>query len=1242
MPIEQPYPDLELLQEEYLLVEAWKKTVAHLRAHNWFADTLEIDRASAELPQFLRRVARRLSDPDGYTTRRLRLVPAPKSHPWIFTKNGGNDEWKPKPDSKGLGPRIRPLAHVALEDQVAATAIMLCLADRVESRQGDPTGSLTDAAHRRRVLSYGNRLLCDGKSNRLRHRWGSSAMYRGYFQDYQAFVARPDVAASSVSEEGSRIVIVQSDLQNFYDRVTPELLGTKIRQLRQVSESLDFFELAQRVLTWSWHPRDKKSVTAYAKRECIPDFSKVALPQGLASAGFFSNAVLLDFDHRLRSALSSEIFSGAQLVDVVRYVDDLRVVLKLESDDLHLADIEEETVSWLNSLLNPEQALRVARKKTHASNFGTQSDRPTARQGERMARIQRKVSGGFDIAGGEAVLEAVRGLMQTRRHPLRHQVEETGWPLSPVADVPEATVARFGAGRYRQAYRWLRPLSENNEALVGDSEAVADDGSESATLFRTQNQAELDNDAEVFAARLVQDWVEDPSNIRLLRIAFDIWPSSSTLKRVLDLLIPYAVRDCDDEAHQIARYCLGDLFRAGATETGIVREQEALPLSIEEYRRVLRSAAQRIIGHKGAEVPWYLRQQALLFLATCGSTLDGPISRAQEVPHYAALLSFLSHPDSVASPSDFATYAVLTRHSFAPKSAIGMLASHVTGPRLKKIAEADPNLAIELVHNEPSLSKSLPDHVQRDLCLTRSVPADEISLADLVLKDDNPFRDELSLLQFAIKALDIIDENKGGSITPVDLEVIIPDTDPWLVREGKFSLKLHRRRLAKSSIYSPPSWCPAEERWRFQLGYLLRFILTGQEDFTASVRPTPWKELRGDSYRPAPMPWRMRRYGFFSAHEAFGDRWLPITEWTTRLSLNLLAWPGARRPNHRWVKQGLDETSGAIKRRVKDILKLQGRSRSELLLRVEAIPPDPVGYPRSLRAAIVQTILPERSWFEQGNETLTRDQRRRVRRHLSAALATVRSTLRLRRTHMSGTGDLDLLILPELSVHIDDLWILKRFAITHRTIVLAGLVYHQAREGDNREYVNSAVWLIPEQTSPGGRQVRIIDQGKHNLADAEKEAGLHLRPFRTSQWLIGYPWSQDNRKKRLWLTASVCYDATNLALGTELTGKSDVYVIVARNQDVTTFDTMAKALSYHTFQMVIVANDGEIGGSNAYGPYKDRHRRRVFHFYGQEQAAIAYLTIDPIDVFLQRVENAQGEEKDRQFKHLPAGRVDMT
>jgi len=62
-----------------------------------------------------------------------------------------------------------------------------------------------------------------------------------------------------------------------------------------------------------------------------------------------------------------------------------------------------------------------------------------------------------------------------------------------------------------------------------------------------------------------------------------------------------------------------------------------------------------------------------------------------------------------------------------------------------------------------------------------------------------------------------------------------------------------------------------------------------------------------------------------------------------------------------------------------------------------------------------------------------------------------------------------------------------------------------------------------------------------------------------------------------------------------------VFAIPALNKDVTTFDQMALALHYHMFQMVIVANNGLFGGSNAYVPYKDAFRRQLFHLHGQPQ-----------------------------------------
>src|SRR5690606_38855322 len=99
------------------------------------------------------------------------------------------------------------------------------------------------------------------------------------------------------------------------------------------------------------------------------------------------------------------------------------------------------------------------------------------------------------------------------------------------------------------------------------------------------------------------------------------------------------------------------------------------------------------------------------------------------------------------------------------------------------------------------------------------------------------------------------------------------------------------RHLSGASLYDPPSWVAQENQWRFQLGYLLRFILTAQQDFTRFVRPPTWKE-RHHTYRSPDSHWYQRIYGLFNGHAAFGDDWLPISEWTENLLFGLLWWPG--------------------------------------------------------------------------------------------------------------------------------------------------------------------------------------------------------------------------------------------------------------------------------------------------------------------------------------------------------------
>lgn len=79
-----------------------------------------------------------------------------------------------------------------------------------------------------------------------------------------------------------------------------------------------------------------------------------------------------------------------------------------------------------------------------------------------------------------------------------------------------------------------------------------------------------------------------------------------------------------------------------------------------------------------------------------------------------------------------------------------------------------------------------------------------------------------------------------------------------------------------------------------------------------------------------------------------------------------------------------------------------------------------------------------------------------------------------------------------------------------------------------------------------------------------------------------------------------------------------MYAIPALNKDIGTFDQMAQALHYHMYQMVVIANNGTFGGSNAYAPYKDQFRKQVFHLHGQPQASIAFFEIDDIRAFIER------------------------
>ena len=1134
----------------------------------------------------------------------------------------------------------------------------------MENLQGDPEILVNKPELRRKVISYGHRLYCGPNGGPLRHRWGSSKLYRAYYTDYRAFVTRPETVFKALSEpKDPRIYVIHADLKQFYDKVRPMTLLSAVRGIRQGRDDPLFFRLLKSLFDWKWHDDDHDTVQAYVSKHDLAGFDRIALPQGLVAAGFFANIVLLSFDEALRDAFGTEIPTGIRLVDACRYVDDLRILVALDREPDKASQgakakfedrVKDDVTEWLTQVLSDtSDNLCLNREKAEIAQIGG-DERVYIPQSARMRRIQRAVSGGFGVFGGEEILGKVKGLM-------RHQKAcgaADGWQFAPVPDVPYGTVARFSANKYRTTYRSMRPL-------------VPDEGAQAAPSNRPDpywtreppgkgpTRNELDEDARIFAYELAGMWICDPSNIWLLRVGLDIYPDVTLLGEVLKLLRQHT--DTGDESSPTtwtAWYCLAEILRAAATETGLVPDPDSLPapINLDSYREELGKEVKRLVGLTEEEIPWYLRQQALLFLAAWD---PGSVDLDQELDHphlshYWALIGYLQGQGDPTKTEEFATSAVIARRCCGDRErAIRLARRGLSSDLITDLADKDPDLVLELREAAPVAvdTAALPVRVREDLCLDPRESA-ENTLANVVLMSHplSPIRNELSLLEFAVRFLKCLGDldPRPSVITPGQVIVTLGVE----VLDGVKSVEaVHIARSQDDlddSIYEPPKWCPPEELWRFQLGFLLRFVLSGRPDFTRLVRPPGWRDSE-PAYSPALSHRYRRLHGLYSGQPAFGDEWLPITDWFENFLLALLRWPGCNGPKgFECVSQSINATADKIEARLKRLKRNQGRSSKALILPLSCRRPTDESDDRSLRACVVQTAFPEDKNFKASDLALNcRSVRRKHRRHLTDALDSVRSMLGLQASYTESGEGLDWLILPELAVHPNDVRAhLVPFARDNRTIILTGLTYDNMIDG--QPLINSALWIIPEWSKSNGLQMTFRRQGKRHLAKLERKFNAGGKNIvtgcRPCQWVINYPWFPPGTQgDPLRLATALCYDATDIALATDLKGVADVLAIPALNRDINTFDNMAKALNYLLFQLVIVVNNGQYGGSCAYWPKKGAHVRRIFHTHGQYQTTINFIDIKHVGQFVRRRDALLPEAKQSDselgsgWKHPPAG-----
>lgn len=745
---------LSLLSDTVVLAQAWKKAHAYIRRHNWYADVLELDVSAVNLDAHLKTWATEIAKA-GYKPEALRVVPAPKNCKWVFD----GDEWKPKPKethedkNKDDGVPLRPLAHLNIREQVLNTAVMLCLANAVETAQGCPELEPLEA-RKRGVASYGNRLHCqwregvDGEQSIADHSWGSSKCYSEYFEHYQKFLSRPVTVCQSLSAElrhDRELYVVKLDLKSFFDKVDVPALRQELKRIdqtyrekvgrqspkkEQVDQEDQFWNAVERLHQWNWHEQDCPDSELFATDEdadCIP----LGLPQGMVASGFLANAYLNQFDAQLTQQCfdSTKIVDlDVELLDYCRYVDDIRLVVSA-SNSSEVDAVKNAVQAHINGCLEKHknqigatQLLKLNAGKTEVQlfksiGFGTVVS-------ARMQAISAGGSGPFVSEDLSEILGDLEGLLwlseqlevedasEAKNH--RHRLAKI---LQPVSDVRDDTVKRFVATRLVKTMR--------EQLAMADLDSPADNAVQLGNKVLTRDQ--LKHEFRRVARRLIKIWAHNPSLIILLRCAFDLFPDAELLKSVQESLIELIEVPADGsiviiKKKRLAFYVIADLLRAGAVETGY-REAEAYPegSDIEGYRECLTMLAKRML-QKELAAPWYVQQQAYLYLSSQNDVSTRIVFKGalKEVKRYLKLQQMLRYRD--VSEKDLLVYLpfVLVAQQVKPdraRLATWLLTNLEGRSRQDKnevtsfLISVDPALLVELLGLNRKLKVLLSDHL---------------------------------------------------------------------------------------------------------------------------------------------------------------------------------------------------------------------------------------------------------------------------------------------------------------------------------------------------------------------------------------------------------------------------------------------------------------------------------------------------------------------------------------------------
>jgi len=1210
-------PTIDHLADEVVVTQAWKKTHSYMRTHNWYADTLALDVSALGLESNAALWAKNITSSKSILTK-LKLIPAAKSEKWVVDKNKGwiaesllNKNGNIKRNQK---PPIRPLAHLSVRDQTWATSLMLCLADAVETAQGDCSGNDYFKAQKNKVYSYGNRLLCDWRNpDDAWFRWGNGETYRKFFTDYQGFLKRPIEIGKSVASNHSdyeHVFIINIDLSKFYDHIDRTSLMNRLKKIAKdyydIDECTEFWNSASKITSWKWEKKSQDVADSLGLE--LGD----GLPQGLVASGFFANAYLIEFDAEIGKHIGKQIpkSSGVEIHDYCRYVDDLRLVVSIEDiNDIELLSAEVNKWISYNLIKYAGEKLEINPDKTKVISLSDLDNSGTL--SARINQIQEEISGPTDRDSLDGLMGVLEGLLTLQTDGLPNEVKTLGdQSLLRLAkfdhDVRPGTLKRFAANRLESIIR--------NKRKIGVSESSID-------IFSG------DNESELLAKKLIWAWMQDPSLALVLRKALEIYPSPDLIEPILEALFnrsSFTGKRTDSITAAMVDYLLADLFRSCVDFHGFFQRIE-YPYSSDPSAMLSLAArfAQKAVSC--SKLPEFVERQALLLLAV----MQLPIgSKNTDVSIQHNLHAILRNSPFTLKRQNLALYEVAAQITGKPDVVAALLFDHMEDLKRSEQVEVFNELSkrggIFWISIWKRLKKQVThNEIMSDLQWAAPVisyapkPVKQ-RLSRIISSNLNGFVHEASIIKLAISLSELFIKTgifEALSPNEISIKQIQKKRVPWdeiWKPDVKFECEVINSK-SKDPRFNFPSWLIDDEyyghdayissRVIYSIGCILRAAAVGSVDFTSSR----WKLSNVNGYKGLRTGWYKRRMGMMHSPENLVGKYGTISGWGTELLMTSLQWPGfeasylqnddiAQIENIETFKATLINRLSAL-----DNLYCEASQMPALITQVKR-PKNIVN--NKFRLVTVQQLLPRTEDFSLSDPMLdSPNNRKRNRDHLSRicqlTYKTLTATLQAEKS-LENTPGADLIVFPEVAVHPDDEDLLKRLADKTHSMIFAGLTF-QDISGD---LVNIARWYIPDYRD-SGRQWIIRDQGKAFTTTIEDKYGV--KGFRPCQHIIEVIGNDEGPFK---LSGAICYDATDLKLASDLKEKTQLFVVVAHNKDVSTFDTMASALHYHMYQHVVLVNKGEFGGSTIQAPYRESFDKLVSHAHGKDQISINVADLD--------------------------------